>query len=213
MNALISLFEAPLDKPLELGGYCARLLGTQHERDAAFKLRSEVFGDANLVDLREFAHGLLVDEYDDGSLVFGVECGGEIVGTSRLTLPSPKGFLTEKLFDFVYPDIDRSRLGELGRLAISPHHRGGQRLPMLLLIAMTMRGMRHHELEWLYAFLAPKLADSYAMMGCTSYQLRLLPQRPETIARRRLMQGYFDRQQVGPVLFGLADVLRQLRSQ
>ncbi len=213
-NTLKDLLDAPLDRPLDLGGFRARRAQSDEERGHAFALRSKVFADEGFIDPSDYPGGRFVDPLDEVAAHFTVHAAsGELAATTRFVLPSPKGYATEQLFDFVRPRIDRKRLGEFGRLAIERAHRGGQRIPMLLLLALVYRCMRQHEIEWVYAFLPPKLVSSYAALGCVSEPLALLPVRLETLARRRSMQGYFERQDVGPVLFRLTDMLEAVRSR
>jgi N-acyl-L-homoserine lactone synthetase len=201
----------PLGEPLLAGGYRAWIATSADQLAAAFGLRSRVFAEEGFVD--STASSGLQDDFDDVSAHIAVSMAEEVIGTTRLVLPSPRGYLTERLFDFEVPAIDRSRLAEFGRLAIDRRHRGGQRLPMLLLLTMVYRCMRQNHIEWVYAYLPPKLAASYAAIGCVSHPLTIHSPRPETIQRRLSMRGYFEHQDVQPVLFQLTEMLREIHAR
>jgi hypothetical protein len=70
--------------------------------------------------------------------------------------------------------------------------------------------MRHADVEWVYAFMPPRLVASYAALGCVSHPLEVVPPGSATLARRRSMHGYFERQAVGPVLFRLGEMLAEI---
>ena len=210
-NQFLGLLTAPADQLLEEGGYRAFVAENEADLTDAVELRSRVFVEEGFIAAAD--NGVLRDDLDGVSAHFIIRKDSRVVATTRLVLPSPRGYLTERLFDFEAPSVNRSRLGEFGRLAIDRAHRGGERVPMLLLLAMVYRSMCREDIEWVYAFLPRKLANSYAVIGCVSHPLAVRAPSAATVDRRSSMRGYFERQDVQPVLFQLTEMLREIRAR
>ncbi|MEB2344521.1 MAG: GNAT family N-acetyltransferase [Deltaproteobacteria bacterium] len=210
-NPLARLIDQRVGPCFEFGGYRFARAETDGERRAVYQLRHEVYAEEGFIRAEEFPSGEFQDAYDAVSVQILVrDAGGAPVGTTRFVLPSELGFPTERFFDFEPPEVARDRLGEYGRLAIRDGHRGGTRAPMLGMLKAVFEVMVEHRITHVFAFLPPKLAASYAALGCVSVPLRTLPPREETLARRRPMRDYFARQPVAPVLFDLGQMLREM---
>lgn len=207
-SPLAALMNERVGQRFEFGGYHFRRAETQDERVDAFRLRHSVFSEEGFIRAEEFPSGAFHDEFDDVSEQILVhDAGGTLVGTTRFVLPSDLGFPTERFFDFETPDVPRERMGEYGRLAIGPEHRGGTRAPMLGMLKAVFEVMLEHGITHVYAFMPPKLAASYTALGCVSVPLRTRPTRVVTAQRRHAMRDYFARQHVAPVLFSLAEMM------
>ncbi len=207
-SPLAALMNQRVGRQFEFGGYHFRRADTEAERLAAFRLRHAVFSEEGFIRAEEFPSGAFHDEFDGVSEQILVhDVAGRLVGTTRFVLPSDLGFPTERLFDFEAPDVSRERMGEYGRLAIGPGHRGGTRAPMLGMLKAVFEVMLEHGITHVYAFMPPKLAASYTALGCVSVPLRTRPTRVETTRRRHPMRDYFERQHVAPVLFSLAEMM------
>ena len=72
---------------------------------------------------------------------------------------------------------------------------------MLGLIRMMFECMLEEELTHLCAFMPAKLIESFGGFG--PVDLETHPPRPETLARRRPLRGYFASGDVRPVVFSL----------
>lgn len=207
-SPLAMLMNQRVGKQFEFGGYRIRRAETERERFGAFRLRHAVFSEEGFIRAEEFPSGAFHDEFDAVSEQILVhDPAGALVGTTRFILPSDLGFPTERFFDFDAPDVPRERIGEYGRLAIGPGHRGGTRAPMLGMLKAVFEIMLEHGITHVYAFMPPKLAASYTALGCVSVPLRTRPTRVETAQRRHAMRDYFARQHVAPVLFSLAEMM------
>lgn len=210
-SPLAALLERRVGECFEFAGYGFRRARTDEERRAAFRLRHEVYSQEGFIRPEEFPSGEFQDAFDTVSVQILVsDPAGALVGTTRLVLPSELGFPTECFFDFEPPDVPREQLGEYGRLAIRDGHRGGGRGPMLGMLKAVFEVMIEQRIRQVFAFMPPKLATSYAALGCVSVPLRTRPTRPETLARRHPMRDYFARQEVAPVLFDLATMLVEI---
>jgi hypothetical protein len=208
---LAQLLRGRIGKELSFGGYVFRGAADTRECERAFRFRHDIFTREGFIDPSDFPDGSFHDPFDAVSAHFLVYAGGaDLVGTTRFVLPSPLGFPTEQLFDFERPALARNRLGEFGRLAIAAEHRGGRRLPMLGLLKMVNECMLEHEITHVYAFMAPKLVQSYAALGCVSRPLDVRPPSQQTLLRRLPMRGYFARQPVQPVLFSHEEMMRAI---
>ncbi len=210
-SVLAGLMNERVGSKFDFGGYRFRRAENELDREAVFSLRHRVFGEEGFIDPGDFRNGLFRDDFDEVSSQFMVfDASGELVATTRLVLPSDLGFPTERLFEFEPADVPRQRLGEYGRLAIARDHRGGGRTPMLGLLKCVFECMLEYQITHVFAFMPPKLAGSYALLGCVSVPLELRVPGLETLARRRPMRGYFARQEIQPVLFNLEEMMREI---
>ena len=210
-SPLAALMNQRVGRRFEFAGYHFSRAETEEERRAVFRLRHEVYSEEGFIHAEEFPSGEFRDAFDDVSIQVQVhDPAGTLVGTTRFVLPSELGFPTEHFFDFDPPDVPRERLGEYGRLAIRAGHRGGGRGPMLGMLKAVFEAMLEHQITHVFAFMPPKLAASYAALGCVSVPLRTHPPRPETVQRRHAMRDYFARQEIVPVLFDLAEMMAEV---
>ena len=195
----------------EFGGYFISRASTIAERQEAFQLRFSIFSDEGFIDPAHFPSGELRDRFDDVSTQILVrDDSGKLIATTRFVRSSGLGFPTEHLFDFDEPAVDRARLGEYGRLAIHEEHRGGTKAPMLAMLKAVFECMIEDRTTHVFAFLSPGLARSYAALGCVSEPLSVRPSTAATRASRAPMRGYFETQQVLPVLFNLQEMMAQV---
>jgi N-acyl-L-homoserine lactone synthetase len=201
------LLRGRIGKELDYGGYHFRRAGRDDEREAAYRLRHNVFAEEGFIDPSDFEEGLFRDQFDDTSAHLMVYDGhGEVIGTTRFVLPSALGFPTEYLFEFERPPLRRERLGEFGRLAILSEHRGGARIPMLGLVKMVYEVILELDITHVYAFMHPKLIASYTALGLVSHRLDVQPPSPEILERRAPMRRYFALNEIQAVLFDLREM-------
>jgi hypothetical protein len=206
-DGFAELLRARVGKELDFGGYHFRRAEREDDREAAYRLRHDVFVEEGFIDPSDFEEGLFRDQFDDTSSHLLVYDGyGEVIGTTRFVLPSALGFPTEYLFEFERPRVSRDRLGEFGRLGILPEHRGGARVPMLGLVKMVYEVILELDITHVYAFMPSKLVASYTALGLVSHPLDVRPPSPEILDRRAPMRGYFARDEIQAVLFGLREM-------
>jgi len=210
-SPLAQLMSQRVGPAFDFGGYRFSRAESEAESLDAFRLRHKVFVGEGFLDPSQFADGFFRDQFDQVSTHILVRDGaGGLVATTRFVHSTSMGFPTEHLFDFAPPGVPRARLGEYGRLAIEPAHRGGARAPMLGLLKAVFECMIEQRTTHVFAFLSPKLAQSYAALGCVSVPLETRPPSAETVSRRQPMRGYFENQQVHPVLFDLREMMIQV---
>jgi putative hemolysin len=140
-------FASPLS--IELGKYHVRLAAHPAEREAACRLRFQVFN----VELREglalsWRNGVDQDHFDPvcDHLIVEDRTAGEVVGTYRLqsgiTAAQNLGYYSEQEFDFAPYENLRSQILELGRAAIAREHRTSEVLMLL------WRGIAQYARTW-----------------------------------------------------------------
>lgn len=118
--------------------YCVRLAETRYERQAAFRLRFQVFNLELQEGLESSYHtGEDTDAFDPvcDHLIARDESTGEIVGTYRLqtgaTAARNLGYYSSQEFEFAPYESLRSEVVELGRACIHPDHRKYEVLVLL----------------------------------------------------------------------------------
>ena len=177
-------------------------------RRRGFALRQQVYLEEEYIAASSRTEMLFTDEFDDVSEHLVVldkdDC---VVGATRFVLPSPLGYPTERFFNVQRPNVRPERLGEFSRLTIAAGHRGGARAPMIGLLKLVYEVMVRNSVDHVYAFMAPRLITSLASLGCVTRRLPELPPTPEHLANRRPMKGYFEKQDILPVLLRLDEAI------
>ncbi len=210
-EVLARLIERPVGPSFDFGGYRVTRSATHLDDTEIFRFRYRVYLEAGFIVRDSFLSETLRDELDSVSVQVSVrDSFDNLVGVARFVRPSTLGFHTEKLFDFDFPPVLRERAGEFGRLAISGTHRGGDRIVMLAILKAVFESMIESRTTRVLAFLSPKLADSFADLGCKPFAIRVRELGPASLENRRTMQPYFDSQSVIPVLYDLDNMLRDV---
>ncbi|NTU42682.1 MAG: PEP-CTERM/exosortase system-associated acyltransferase [Nitrospirales bacterium] len=99
---------------------------TKQDLEEVFRLRYKVYCEEwGFERPMDYPDGLESDAFDEHSAHFlALAEGNQIVGTMRLIFNSDKGFPIEKHCTIErYPDVDRDRIGEISRLAVSKDYR------------------------------------------------------------------------------------------
>ena len=201
-RSVAELLRAKIGKEVDYGGYHFRRAITMEERLEAQRLRYRVFLEGGFIKPNPSGNEIFQDEFDDVSQHFlAYHESGRLVASTRLVLPSEHGFPTEFLFEFERPPTPRAEMCEFGRLAISRDHRGGTRAPLLGLIKLVYDCSAEHNTPYIYAFMPRKFIDLLRALGLVCQILPVSPPGPEVLQRRALMRGYFEQEQVSPVLF------------
>lgn len=201
---LARLIESPVGPSFEFFGYRIDRARTSAEEDAAFRFRFENYKRAGFISPADFSRGEIRDEFDSVATQIVVrDPAMEVVGACRFVPPTAIGTHTETLFRISLADTIRSRIGEFGRLAIDPRHRGGSRIVMIGMLKAFFECMMECQADLVVAHLSPALADSFAALGCKSIPVVTAPPNSRRLENRAAMQRYFDSQRPEPVLFDL----------
>ena len=172
-DLLARLIERPVGPSFEFGQYRVTRSTTHTENQEIFEFRYQSYLEAGFILAKTFPSGKLEDHFDRVADQIMVRSdAGSLVGSARFVRPSAIGFHTETLFDFDFPPIDRGRVGEFGRLAVRIDHRGGERLVVLAILKAVFECMIEGGITHVIAFLPPKLADSFASVGCKHLEFR-----------------------------------------
>lgn len=208
---LARLIETAVGPSFEFGEYRVTRSNTHIDDIEIFRFRFSVYLESKFISLQDFTEDVLTDEFDRSAIQIAVrDRSGMLVGTTRFVRPSHVGFHTERLFDFDLPPINRMRIGEFGRLAVRTTHRGGERFVMLAMLKAVFECMIENGTTHVLAFLSPKLADSFAQLGCKPSALRTQAPDRATIQNRRMMKGYFESQNPVPVLYDLERMISEV---
>lgn len=109
-----------------MGNLEFRMVTDKGELDEVYKLRYKVYCEEKGFESPEdHPGGVEIDKYDENSVHFiALNARRHIIGTARLILNSEKGFPIEKnsKIETDISGIERSRLGEISRLAVSKEY-------------------------------------------------------------------------------------------
>jgi N-acyl-L-homoserine lactone synthetase len=205
---LARLIERAVGPSFDFGEYRVTRSTTHIDDIEIFRFRFSTYLEAGFILPQAFPDGILRDEFDSAATQIAVrDVSGLLVGTTRFVRPSRLGFHTERLFDLELPPINRNQMGEFGRLAIKANNRGGDRFVMLAMLKAVFECMIEVGTTHVLAFLSPKLADSFARLGCKPLTLRAHEPGHRALQNRGAMKGYFDSQRPIPVLYDLEQML------
>jgi long-chain acyl-CoA synthetase len=169
--------------------------------DPLFALRYRVFLEAGLIEPDRWPSERMIDRFDPGAVQFGLwDSDGDLAGTARLVPHRDQGLPVFDLFDFERLELPPERTAEVGRLAIAPQWRG-RRAPLVSLVRATLDHARSLGYTHVYAFVPARAIRGYAALGLPVWERPMLAPRPETLARRAAMSGYFATQDPRVVLF------------
>jgi len=124
--------------------------------------------------------------------------------------PTPLGLPTQRLFHLPELALEPERVGEVGRLAVNPPHRGHTRAVVTGLIAGIYRALRSRGLSHFLAFMHPGLVRMLNGLQIPVRPLCELEPCAEHRQARQIMTGYFERGGVRPTLCSLDEMDRCL---
>jgi len=198
-------------KELQIGRYSFSELEDSQSLDLLFRQRHGVYVAEGFLEPEIAARGVFRDAYDPISIHIGARNPeGDVIGSSRIVPPSPLGLPTERLFRLVLPELDRTQLGEVGRLAIDRSHRGGARLVVLGLITRLYHGLRTRGMSHFVAFMHPDLARLLNRLGIPLHEVECLEPGAAEIQVRGPMAGYFERGEARPMLCSLDEMAQTI---
>lgn len=211
-ETLARLIEEPVGREFVFGPYCITRQGPEHSSEEIFRFRFKEFLGAGFIASRAFPDKMLRDEFDAVAIqIAAYDENDGLVGTTRFVPHTPIGFLTERLFSFdMPPQVSRTRLGELGRLAISRAHRGGNRMVMIGMLKAAFECMIEFESSHVVAFLSPDLAHSFATLGCKAMAVNARRPDSTVLGNRESMAPYFDSQQAMPFVYDLESMIENV---
>jgi N-acyl-L-homoserine lactone synthetase len=175
------------------------------------KQRHGVYAFEGYIDPDAFPDGVFRDAFDDVSAhIAALDGYGAIVGSSRVVPPTSLGLPTHRLFSVPELGVDPKVVGEVGRLAITPSHRGQALAVANGLIAGIYRALRSRGLSHFLAFMHPALVRMLNGLRIPVRPICELEIGDEQQEARRLMRGYFSRARVRPTLCSLDEMDRCL---
>jgi len=176
-----------------------------------FLQRHDVYLFEGYIERDAFPGGVFRDVFDDlAGHIAAFDAQGEIVGSSRVVPPSPLGLPTHRLFRLPQLELSPDLVGEVGRLAITPSHRGHTRAVVTGLIAGIYRALRSRGLTHFLAFMHPALVRMLNHLHIPVRPLCELEPGQERQAARQIMSGYFEHARVRPTLCSLDEMDRCL---
>ncbi|MEZ4279436.1 MAG: GNAT family N-acetyltransferase [Myxococcota bacterium] len=203
-EVLARLIELPVGPSFEFGAYRVTRSTTHLENLEIFRFRYRVFLESGFIAQNDYPSSSLTDEFDADATQIAVRDGhGQLVGVTRFVGPSRLGFHTQTVFDLELPPIDERRIGEFGRLAVHPDHRGSGRLVMMAMLKAVFECMIENRTTHVLAFLPTLLADSFSKLGCKACTLITREPSERVLRNRESMKGYFRSQRPQPVLYDL----------
>lgn len=175
------------------------------------KQRHGVYAFEGYIDPDAFPDGIFRDAFDEISAhIAAVDSNGAIVGSSRVVPPSALGLPTHRLFHLPVMELDPMLVGEVGRLAITPSHRGQALHVAVGLIAGIYRALRSRGLTHFLAFMHPALVRMLNGLRIPVRPICELELERAHQDARGVMTGYFSRARVRPTLCSLDEMDRSL---
>lgn len=189
-------------------GYSIIQASTSEELGLVQKIRWEVYSESGYIESRGYPNKVLEDDYDRYSTNFLVTWRGMPVGAVRAIIKSPIGYPTEHLFNIPKTRIDFNKIGEASKLTIVKRFRSvmnkkHERLVMWCLAKALYDFARKNGVEYSYAFMAEKLADSLSNFGFRFLKIPEGRLTENNLHARDSMRGYFDKLKPVPYLFQL----------
>jgi len=179
--------------------------------DQILRQRHGVYAFEGYIEPDAFPDGTFRDAFDEVSAhIAAVDEHGAVVGSSRVVPPTQLGLPTHRLFRLPQMELDPRVVGEVGRLAISPSHRGQELAVANGLIAGIYRELRSRGLSHFLAFMHPALVRMLNYLRIPVRPICELEIGEEQQAARRVMSGYFERARVRPTLCSLDEMDRNL---
>jgi N-acyl-L-homoserine lactone synthetase len=176
-----------------------------------FQQRHGVYVFERYIEPDVFPGGVFRDSFDDVSAhIAAFDAYGSIVGSSRVVPPTALGLPTQRLFRLPEIGLGCEVVGEVGRLAVNPPHRGHARVVVTGLIAGIYRALRSRGLSHFLAFMHPALVRMLNSLRIPVRPLCELPPGPDQRSARQVMNGYFGRGGVRPTLCSLDEMDRCL---
>ena len=154
---------------------------TQKERDAIYRFRYNVYYEelGRLLGNPDHTARMVYDEDDESDVSIHLYTGSPEFVTGALRLRCwPIGQVPDKVFDMynmsIFPNIDNTKVAELGRLMIRRTLRGGI---ILLSIARATYIRLANDLgaDLGFCFAAPGLVRHYRKLGFSLYTCPLIP--------------------------------------
>jgi N-acyl-L-homoserine lactone synthetase len=179
--------------------------------DRIFQQRHDVYRFEGYIAPDAFPGGVFRDVFDDiAGHIAAFDAEGEIIGSSRVVPPSPLGLPTHRLFHLPQLELSPHYIGEVGRLAITPDHRGHTLAVVTGLIAGIYRALRARRLTHFLAFMHPALVRMLNRLRIPVRPLCEFEPGAEQHAARQIMNGYFEHARVRATLCSLDEMDRCL---
>lgn len=211
MSLLAELLRRNPEKEFQVCDYVFAETRDPSTLESIFKQRHGVYVHEHYIDPGAFPGEIFSDLFDGVSAhIAAFDARGAIVGSSRVVPPSPLGLPTQRLFRLPALDLTPERVGEVGRLAIDPTHRGQTRAVVIGLIAGIYRALRARGLSHFLAFMHPGLVRMLNGLRIPVRPLCELEPGAEQRQARQPMTGYFERGGVRPTLCSLDEMDRCL---
>ena len=190
--SIISLTNALIVKVMGLhaflNGYKFILATTEAEKEAAYRLRYQVYAESHYLPAQD-DEPLLTDKYDDHSAIFIAYHKGECIGTLRLTHLTD-GSNTQDYFN-ISLDREPHLIVDIGKFVVARRQRSNARIACYGLIMKAYGYSLQNGIEvWLGC--APQgLLRSFRIF-MPSHILPQLPPTPQHYANRTRRTGYFE---------------------
>jgi N-acyl-L-homoserine lactone synthetase len=211
MSLLAELLRCDPGKEFGVCAYRFAEIEDPETLEQIFRQRHCVYLHERYIEPGAFPGGVFRDVFDGVSAhVAAFDAQGTIVGSSRVVPPSPLGLPTQRLFRLPELPLDPQDVGEVGRLAVSPPHRGQTRAVVIGLIAGIYRALRKRGLSHFIAFMHPSLVRMLNGLQIPVRSLCELEPEPRHRMARAVMKGYFERPGVRPVVCSLEEMDRSL---
>jgi N-acyl-L-homoserine lactone synthetase len=195
------------DRAAERAGYTFERAVSVEDRDAAFRIRWQVYTERGYIDRADHPDGRFIDPYDDHSILFLARQHGRPVGTARL-IPAAGGTQVLDQYNLELPPaVTLGRAAEIGRFAVAMEHRGGRRLAAIGLFRAAFSHSLLAGVRWWFGNTTPGFLRSMAIFGDAISHPAEGPLEAHHLEARQILSGYFEQMEDRIELF-LVDLNR-----
>ena len=201
-NMLRQLLMDPPTPELKVGPYTTKRVTDPYECELAFRHRHDVYVEAGYLEAGSVPDRIYTDMFDPLAIqIAAFDADGSVVGSTRLVPPSSMGFPVERLFRFELDNsVDPWGVAAVGRLAVSPSHRGKSRAVCVGLITMVIHHLHALGVNHWMAFMHPVLWRTLTRMGIPVERLPELAPGFNELLNRNKLPGYFAREGAAPAV-------------
>lgn len=153
-----------------------------------------------------YSQEVIIDEFEENAIKIGAfSNNGEIIGTLRIILNSPRSFYVEKDFNVDLSKFPKNEIAELSRLIVRSDYRN--KLISLGLLKKGFEECRKRKIKYWVVVIPKEIKNYYQnFLGIKFYALKTKPLTKEQLKVREKMKNYYIMTNPVPYLINLDEI-------